>query len=110
MVPHHSQHAQCMPNVFLFLIMYHLMFCRAEAVYQSMKSVYGTHACHMLQINSVSNTGSNPLPNLPDPWSQFIIPASDDTLVSVFILPPVAWPIVSVALHKTKWSMWQLQT
>lgn len=85
-----------MPNVFLFLIMYHLMFCRAEAVYQSMKSVYGTHACHMLQINSVNNTGSNPIPNLPDPWSQFIIPASDDTLVSVFIVPPVDWPVVSV--------------
>lgn len=53
---------------------------KAEAVYQSMKSVYGTHACHMLQINSVNNTGSTPLPNLPDPWSQFIIPTSEDTL------------------------------
>ncbi|KAL9976241.1 hypothetical protein ACROYT_G013513 [Oculina patagonica] len=53
---------------------------KAEAVYQSMKSVYGTHACHMLQINSVSSTGSNPIPNLPDPWSQFIIPTSEDTL------------------------------
>lgn len=56
--------------------------CRAEAVYQSMKSVYGTHACHMLQINSVNHTGANPLPNLPDPWSQFIIPTGEDTLVS----------------------------
>lgn len=53
---------------------------KAESIYQSMKSVYGTNACHMLQINSVSNSGSNPLPNLPDPWSQFIIPTSEDTL------------------------------
>ena len=50
-------------------------------MYQSMKSVYGIHACHLLQINSVNHTGCNPLPNLPDPWSQFIIPTSEDTLV-----------------------------
>lgn len=61
------------------------MFHRAESIYQSMKSVYGTNACHMLQINSVSNSGSNPLPNLPDPWSQFIIPTSEDTLVSLLM-------------------------
>ena len=57
------------------------MLCRAEAVYQSMKSVYGPNACHLLQINSVHHTGTNPRPNLPDPWSQFIIPTSEDTLV-----------------------------
>ena len=54
---------------------------RAEAVYQSMKSVYGQNACHLLQINSVYHTGSNPRPNLPDPWSQFIIPTGEDSLV-----------------------------
>ena len=57
------------------------MLCRAEAVYQSMKSVYGPNACHLLQINSVHHIGTNPRPNLPDPWSQFIIPTSEDTLV-----------------------------
>lgn len=53
---------------------------KAEAVYQSMKSVYGPNACHLLQINSVHVTGTNPRPNLPDPWSQFIIPTSEDSL------------------------------
>lgn len=53
---------------------------KAEAVYQSMKSVYGPNACHLLQINSVHHIGTNPRPNLPDPWSQFIIPTSEDTL------------------------------
>lgn len=53
---------------------------KAEAVYQSMKSVYGQNACHLLQINSVYHTGSNPRPNLPDPWSQFIIPTGEDSL------------------------------
>ena len=71
-----------------FICFFICIFVRAEAVYQSMKSVYGTHACHMLQINSVNNTGSNPLPNLPDPWSQFIIPASEDTLVSAKLYTP----------------------
>ena len=61
------------------------MLCRAEAVYQSMKSVYGPNACHLLQINSVHHTGTNPRPNLPDPWSQFIIPTSADTLVRDYI-------------------------
>ncbi|XP_015778661.1 PREDICTED: trafficking protein particle complex subunit 8-like [Acropora digitifera] len=54
---------------------------KAEAVYQSMKSVYGQNACHLLQINSVYHTGSNPRPNLPDPWSQFIIPTGEDSLI-----------------------------
>lgn len=73
---------------FRWLLILHclLMFHRAESIYQSMKSVYGTNACHMLQINSVSNSGSNPLPNLPDPWSQFIIPTSEDTLVSLLMI------------------------
>ena len=61
------------------------MLFRAEAVYQSMKSVYGSNACHLLQINSVHHTGTNPRPNLPDPWSQFIIPTSEDTLVRDYI-------------------------
>ncbi|XP_048577205.1 trafficking protein particle complex subunit 8 isoform X2 [Nematostella vectensis] len=53
---------------------------KADAVYQSMKSVYGLQACHMLHINSINPSMPNPVPNLPDPWSQFIIPASTDTL------------------------------
>lgn len=85
MVSHHSVTAYVNKCV---LLIYYFLSCRAEAIYQSMKSVYGTHACHMLQINSVNNTGSNPLPNLPDPWSQFIIPTSEDTLVSFLIVPP----------------------
>lgn len=110
MVSHHPVTAYTM-----YFYCYIFMSCRAEAVYQSMKSVYGTHACHMLQINSVNKTGSNPLPNLPDPWSQFIIPTSEDTLVSFYIVPPADWLIVSVSLPQAKlqevvignkWRMW----
>lgn len=46
-----------------------------------MKSVYGLHACHMLMVNSVNPSAALQVPNLPDPWSQFIIPASQETLV-----------------------------
>lgn len=87
MVSHHPATACLLYHIFIDFF----PSCRAEGVYQSMKSVYGTHACHMLQINSVNNTGSNPLPNLPDPWSQFIIPTSEDTLVSFFIVVPADW-------------------
>ncbi|XP_031564684.1 trafficking protein particle complex subunit 8-like [Actinia tenebrosa] len=53
---------------------------KAEAIYQSMKSVYGLYACHMLMVNSVNPVTAAQMPNLPDPWSQFIIPASSESL------------------------------
>ncbi|XP_041376116.1 trafficking protein particle complex subunit 8-like isoform X2 [Gigantopelta aegis] len=48
---------------------------RAEAIYQSMKSTFKPHCCHLLQINSrslqtVENMKSET--SLPDPWSQFL--------------------------------------
>ena len=46
-----------------------------------MKSFYGSSICHMLMINSRSTEQHSP--NLPDPWSRFIISTSKDTLVSV---------------------------
>ena len=48
-------------------------FSRAEGVYQSMKSKYGVHSCHLLKINSVSpNLDPSPTDAMPDPWSNFI--------------------------------------
>ncbi|XP_028410002.1 trafficking protein particle complex subunit 8-like [Dendronephthya gigantea] len=51
---------------------------KAEGIYQSMKSYYGSSICHMLMINSRSAEQHSP--NLPDPWSQFIISTGEDTL------------------------------
>jgi len=55
---------------------------KAEAVYQSMKSVYGSHTCFMLQINSrpkmfpQANENST---GFSDPWTQHIYPYTDET-------------------------------
>lgn len=54
---------------------------KAEAVYQSMKSVYGSHTCFLLQINSRQKTHPHSTEeNFSDPWSQHIYPFSDETL------------------------------
>ena len=53
---------------------------RAEGIYQSMKSFYGSSVCHMLMINS--RNAEQYTPNLPDPWAQFIISTSKKTFVS----------------------------
>nr|XP_006816958.1 PREDICTED: trafficking protein particle complex subunit 8-like [Saccoglossus kowalevskii] len=53
---------------------------KADGVYQSMKSSFGTHACHLLKINSRpmhTTTEASEFTNadqgsLPNPWSQFI--------------------------------------
>jgi len=55
---------------------------KADAVFQSMKSVYGSHTCFMLQINSRSKMypDAPEVDNTSDPWSVFIYPFADDTL------------------------------
>lgn len=49
-------------------------YSRAEGVYQSMKSKYGVHQCHLLKINSVTpNLDPTPAEEaMPDPWSNFV--------------------------------------
>jgi len=56
------------------------MYYRAEAVYQSMKSMFGHQSCHLLQINSRSMTAVETMTHdtsLPDPWGQFLHKVSD---------------------------------
>ncbi|XP_033124771.1 trafficking protein particle complex subunit 8-like isoform X2 [Anneissia japonica] len=71
------------PNIFKYYILLHDNTEgeeeKAEAVYQSMKSTYGSHACHLLRINSrsiqaaeVASMGNEYTANMPDPWSQFM--------------------------------------
>ncbi|KAJ8303460.1 hypothetical protein KUTeg_019856 [Tegillarca granosa] len=48
---------------------------KADAIYQSMKSTYGAHVCHLLHINSRSIHTAESMKidsNYPDPWSQFL--------------------------------------
>nr|XP_042908090.1 trafficking protein particle complex subunit 8 isoform X2 [Parasteatoda tepidariorum] len=51
---------------------------KAEAVYQSMKSSFGSTSCHLLQINSTTGAVQSAThdressDNMPDPWSQFL--------------------------------------
>ena len=71
----------CLANILQHLSPFQLVF-RAEGIYQSMKSFYGSSICHMLMINSRAVEQHSPNP-LPDPWSQFIISTSKDTLVSI---------------------------
>ena len=54
-------------------------------MFQSMKSVYGSHTCFLLQINSKPKVLPNaPEPeNVSDPWSRFLYPFDDETLVSL---------------------------
>ena len=64
-------------------MVFYLPFCvclyyRADAIYQSMKSTYGSHACHLLRINSRSmqaaetTAPSDSANHMPDPWSQYL--------------------------------------
>lgn len=48
--------------------------CRAESIYQQMKTTYGVNACHLLQINSRSSSATEPpeQASMPNPWSQFM--------------------------------------
>jgi len=51
--------------------------CRAENIFQMMKSRFGVHNCHLLHINSSSSSvddgGTNAgLDALPNPWSRFV--------------------------------------
>lgn len=73
-----------LPNNLLFP--YECYF-RAEAIFQSMKSVYGSHNCYVLKINSRKKSGSDS--DITDPWSQHIYPFSDETFVSYTFLPSV---------------------
>lgn len=68
-----------------FIEKLHSMFfnCRADAVFQSMKSVYGSHTCFLLQINSKAKMFPNApeADNVSDPWSIYLYPFADETLV-----------------------------
>lgn len=70
--------------IFKYYLLLHDMssenLAKAEAIYQSMKSSFGSSACHLLQINSSCGTEEstrqyeemNGVSNMPDPWSQFL--------------------------------------
>ncbi len=65
--------------------------CRAEGIYQNMKSTYGLSACHLLMINSRSldATGDNidnDQANIPNPWTQFLTRKSDYQVGGVWIM------------------------
>ncbi|XP_074645318.1 trafficking protein particle complex subunit 8-like [Tubulanus polymorphus] len=68
------------PNILKYYVLLHDVVdgeeSKAEAVYQSMKSMYGANACHLLQINSRSLTAAEnmkgELTQMPDPWCQFL--------------------------------------
>ncbi|XP_013382686.1 trafficking protein particle complex subunit 8-like isoform X2 [Lingula anatina] len=64
------------PNTFKYFVLVHDVAegeeSKADAVYQSMKSMYGAGSCHLLQINSRSVSSKENLNNEPDPWSQFM--------------------------------------
>eukprot|EP00794_Sanderia_malayensis_P018865 gene18865-20765_t len=55
---------------------------KADAVFQSMKSVYGSHTCFLLQINSKAKMLPNSTETAPnsDLWNQFIYPFDDESL------------------------------
>ncbi|KAG8191463.1 hypothetical protein JTE90_020712 [Oedothorax gibbosus] len=70
-------------NAYIYYLLLHDVssedLAKAEAVYQSMKSSFGSAACHLLQINSNSDSSqnSNHIQDsndgaMPDPWSQFL--------------------------------------
>ncbi len=82
---------------FLLLMRSFVLCCRAEAMYQSMKTTYGVNACHLLQINSRSPTATTATPpggvavrggtdlqpdNIPNPWAHFV-PKSFTTSLQV---------------------------
>ncbi|CAN0158456.1 unnamed protein product [Lampetra planeri] len=63
------------PNTLKYYVLVHDMATgderRAESVYESMKQLYGSQACHLLKINSrqPSRDGEE---QIPDPWSQYL--------------------------------------
>eukprot|EP00795_Rhopilema_esculentum_P001366 gene1366-15771_t len=74
------------PSTFKYYVLVHDVSegheFKADAVFQSMKSVYGSHTCFLLQINSKPKVLPNaPEPeNVSDPWSRFLYPFDDETL------------------------------
>ncbi|XP_033625745.1 trafficking protein particle complex subunit 8-like [Asterias rubens] len=88
------------PNIFKYYVLLHDNTDgeeeKAEAVYQSMKTTYSPHTCHLLRINSrslnaaettiLNSEGSS---NMPDPWSQYVNKSSEqlDTLDSDITQP-----------------------
>nr|XP_032826932.1 trafficking protein particle complex subunit 8 [Petromyzon marinus] len=77
-VQHSGDYAQpkwLSPNTLKYYVLVHDMATgderRAESVYESMKQLYGSQACHLLKINSrqPSRDGEE---QIPDPWSQYL--------------------------------------
>lgn len=67
------------PNILKYYVLLHDVVegeqAKAETVYQNMKTTFGAHLCHLLQINSRSVQTAETLKNdqnMPDPWSQFL--------------------------------------
>ncbi|XP_038077879.1 trafficking protein particle complex subunit 8-like [Patiria miniata] len=86
------------PNIFKYYVLVHDNTDgeeeKAEAVYQSMKSTYGSHACHLLRINSrsihaVETTAlsSDSGISMPDPWSQYMNKNAEQMDTSVSDIP-----------------------
>ncbi|XP_022096139.1 trafficking protein particle complex subunit 8-like isoform X2 [Acanthaster planci] len=86
------------PNIFKYYVLVHDNTDgeeeKAEAVYQSMKATYGSHACHLLRINSRSiHTAETTALNsdssigMPDPWSQYMNKNAEQMETSVSDIP-----------------------
>ncbi|CAI9716399.1 particle complex subunit 8-like isoform X1 [Octopus vulgaris] len=77
------------PNILKYYVLLHDVVegeqAKAEAVYQSMKTTFGAHLCHLLQINSRSVQTAETFKNdqnMPDPWSQFLHRAPESNVIS----------------------------
>nr|XP_054772074.1 trafficking protein particle complex subunit 8-like [Lytechinus pictus] len=100
---HHLQHTSSAshpkwlcPNIFKYYVLLHDNSEgeeeKADAIYQSMKSTYGSHACHLLRINSRALTTVDPSVtaeqnSMPDPWSQYLNKVNQQEPVEVDAVP-----------------------
>eukprot|EP00057_Strongylocentrotus_purpuratus_P020583 XP_011675057.1 PREDICTED: trafficking protein particle complex subunit 8 [Strongylocentrotus purpuratus] len=101
---HHLQHTSSAthpkwlcPNIFKYYVLLHDNSEgeeeKADAIYQSMKSTYGSHACHLLRINSRAMTTVDTASvtaeqnSMPDPWSQYLNKVNQQEPVEVDVVP-----------------------
>ena len=67
--------------------------CRAEEIFQSMRNAFGSHACHLLVINSKPKKGPGSHADIglpaPDPWLRFLPRKSNKVGLSFCIPLPV---------------------
>ena len=80
---------------------YVIFLCRAEAIYQSMKSTYGVNACHLLQVNSKCANQPEALTEdqsiIPNPWGHFMMKASTYQVIHIVVFYMIL--VATRALH-----------